>query len=163
VIIMMKEIQWTVHEVIYMEGDSVVVSASDCPKAAKLSKVMEDGTKGIVHVKAMNALAKKAFKDKKIAYRATDAEGEEADNTKAVREEEASERTKKKAEAKEEKNKDKQEIVKQVALLTAANAGAQRRTRPSTGSTPQRAVKQRDGDEEMLGNIPPLPAISSTV
>ncbi|CAE7223269.1 unnamed protein product, partial [Symbiodinium sp. KB8] len=86
---MAESIKWDVTEVLFVSDTHVVVSAAKCPNHNKVAPKHQNGTLSIMHIKAMNAAAKQAFRDAKILFRTADEEGEDQDTAAAVEADEA--------------------------------------------------------------------------
>jgi hypothetical protein len=154
VVAMMASIAWSLDEVMYLEGDRAVVVAEACPAASKLAMERADGSRTVLHIKAMNKVARSAFKAKKIAFRTTDAEGDDVDNEEA-KEKEAKELREKKVKRLQAEKNENRERVKANAQQPAEGS---RRTRQPTGATPTREVRPKQDDIPPLTDVPMLPA-----
>ena len=85
-LMMQNSIQWDIREVLFMSDTATVVTALTNPSANKLALRRTGGTQTILHIKAMNAMAKEAFRKAKMTFRTADAEGEDQDTAKAIEE-----------------------------------------------------------------------------
>ena len=85
-VMMMNSIQWEIREVLFMSDTATVVTALTNPSVNKLALRRAGGAQTILHIKAMNATAKEAFRKAKMSFRTADAEGEDQDTAKAIAE-----------------------------------------------------------------------------
>ena len=84
-LMMQNSIQRDIREVLFMSDTATVVTVLTNPSANKLALRRTGGTQTILHIKAMNAMAKEAFRKAKMTFRTADAEGEDQDTAKARR------------------------------------------------------------------------------
>lgn len=96
---MMSQIQWAITEVVYCEENHAVVNATDCPKENKIGSKTKAGVKYVIHIKAMNEQARKAFKAKNMTFRSADGEGQDCADDAVLKEEERQRQSKDQAAA----------------------------------------------------------------
>lgn len=65
---MMGKLGWAVHDVAIFDAQHAIVEVDGCPAHNKVALKRADGQRTAVLIKAVNAAAKKAFKERGVAY-----------------------------------------------------------------------------------------------
>ena len=74
---MMAQIPWKIAQVIHLDEDHAIIEASTAPTLNRIACRRNDGQVVITHIKAVNSVAIKAFREAKMPFRTTDPEGDD--------------------------------------------------------------------------------------